>query len=151
MNRFLGLSLFLLLVPIIGCSDSDSNGPATQAPAASSEMPAANPPASQIVWTDFPLGTACQVEPRPLQVPPQKVGFGRNPFCFAWRDAFTNEAGFRVVLNVSGQEKSFSVPANINELFLTGSDVPLGAFQFRVLALLPSGEQLIDGMAFISN
>src|SRR5688572_16236723 len=148
MSPRIPLLFALFAVSLVGCSDSDANEPNTQMPASTSDVPATNSPATQIAWTDFPLGTTCPVESPPLQVPPQKVGFGRNPFCLAWRDAFSNETGFRVILNVGGQEQSIVVPANVNELFPPGTSNTPAAFQFRVLAILPSGEQLIDGMAF---
>lgn len=50
---------------------------------------------------------------------------GREPFCIAWTDIYTNETGFRVVVKYNGGEEFvYHLAANVNEVFPPASDWP---------------------------
>jgi hypothetical protein len=97
-----------------------------------------------------------------------KVGFSREPeFCIAWRDEFSNELGFRIVLRFSpsDEELVYHVGPDVRDFFFPPSDRPdtlpppdtpcafcglkRKDFGVTVYALLPSGEVVVDGFFLI--
>jgi DNA-binding CsgD family transcriptional regulator len=122
-------------------------------------------PPTQAVATreqNAPLGTSCEVTlpfHRTKRLDGGDVGAGRDPFCIAWTDIYTDESGFRVVVGHGGrghayQEFVYNLPANVNEVFPPESDWPpreLGTIEVRVYAEMSAGEVIVDGFALQVN
>lgn len=97
---------------------------------------------------------ACSASPTDSK---SNVSVGRNPFCVVWRDAYTNERGFRVVLEYSGSGERFTYerPANSTQLIIPQEAAPPASdpqcrrsnFAVSVVALRPGGETLVGGLA----
>jgi DNA-binding CsgD family transcriptional regulator len=111
-----------------------------------------------------PLGSSCAVsfstglKPASKDLAPGDVGMGRDPFCIAWTDIYTDETGFRVVVEHGGaghafQEFIYNLPANVNEVFPPPADWPREAsdIRLRVYAQTPGGDLLVDGFSLDVN
>jgi DNA-binding CsgD family transcriptional regulator len=134
------------------------------------DVPLAQPTAMS--RTGAPLGSTCQVTFPPTGTKQDlsggDVGMGREPFCIAWTDIYTDETGFRVVVRFNGGEEFvYHLQANVNEVFPPPSDWPdklpvipdlnspaaagaLAGFRRKdisvtVYAKTPSGEVVVDG------
>jgi hypothetical protein len=80
---------------------------------------------------------------------------GRDPFCIAWTDIYTDETGFRVELKYSPAHKFvYHLQANVNEVYPPPSEWPPhkdSDIELMVYAETPGGEILVDGFALDVN
>lgn len=167
-------SLILLLAGLAGCgtpqspgtSDStgSSSGAATTPAASPSPSPLPSPsPASTPEPSTAPSETtvaAGDVVKNPCGPPPagkfdQRTG-ENGEFCVLWKDAASDEQGFRVTVEYGSMETfSYDLPANTTSFVLPNDATPQtgsnkcarSSFSITVEALQPSGATLVDGMA----
>lgn len=167
-------SLILLLAGLAGCgtpqnpSTSDSTGSSSGTAAAPAASPSPSPlpspsPASTSEPSAAPSETtaaAGDVAKDPCGPPPtgnfdQRAG-ENGEFCVLWKDAFSDEQGFRVRVEYGSMEQfSYDLPANTTSFVLPNDATPQAgsskcarsSFSITVEALQTSGATLVDGMA----
>lgn len=88
---------------------------------------------------------------------PGDVNGSPEPFCFVWRDAFTDEHGFRIILYYlrSGEEFTYVVGPDTTKFIVPQVDRPASGttpcgrsdFSVTIFAVRPGGDVLVGGFA----
>lgn len=103
------------------------------------------------------LGAVDAACPASISAVPGAVNGAPEPFCFVWRDAYTDEHGFRIILHYlrSGEAFTYTVGPDTTEFIVPQADrpgsgtIPCGRSDFSVtiFAIRPGGDTLVGGFA----
>lgn len=94
-----------------------------------------------------PAGTPGETPPQGL-LAPSEVRYDQLAHAVRWIDNATNETGYRILVTISNETRSFEVGANVEELFLPDDFrlrcPPGGTLQIEVRAFNETGESEPD-------